>query len=39
MKNLILLSRQSDKSAKDWCDFIQSQHPKDEVFVIERFEP
>lgn len=20
----------------NWCDFVQSQHPKDDVFVIER---
>lgn len=21
--------------ADDWCDFVQSEHPKDDVFVIE----
>ena len=24
------------RQAESWCDFIQSQHPKDDVFVIER---
>lgn len=23
-------------NAEGWCEFIQSQHPKDDVFVIER---
>jgi len=25
------------RGAHNWCDFVQSQHPKDEVFVIESF--
>lgn len=25
--------------ADNWCEFIQSQHPKDDVFVIQRMEP
>lgn len=24
------------RQAESWCDFVQSQHPKDDVFVIER---
>ena len=23
--------------AESWCDFVKSQHPKDDVFLIERF--
>ena len=25
------------RQADNWCDFVKSQHPKDDVFVIERF--
>lgn len=25
--------------ADNWCEFIQFQHPRDAVFVIERMEP
>lgn len=24
------------QQADNWCDYIQSQHPKDDVFVIEK---
>ncbi|UTC29017.1 hypothetical protein MARCHEWKA_05050 [Brevundimonas phage vB_BpoS-Marchewka] len=27
------------RQAELWCDFVQSQHPKDDVFVIERKGP
>ena len=25
----------AERGAHNWCGFVQSQHPKDEVFVIE----
>ena len=30
----ICFQRKDD--AESWCDFIKSQHPKDDVFLIER---